>query len=109
VGVEGGRAVGANDPQVLESVVIGDTVDVVKDQCQLTIPPAITLATELTTGLLETVRQQTLLQASAGVTRVLYQHFLERRRRLPVCFAPICIGVEMRRGDAPDIVNPVPE
>jgi hypothetical protein len=49
VRIEAGRAVRAQDPQILQPVVVAYAVDVIEDQADPAALPVLTLPTELTT------------------------------------------------------------
>jgi hypothetical protein len=66
MGFERGRAVRADDAEVLEPVVVVDPVDVVQDQRQRAPPRELALAAELAATLLEAFGVQPLLQVPAG-------------------------------------------
>jgi hypothetical protein len=56
VRVERGGAVGTDDAEVLEAVVVADPVDVIEDQRHAAVTPQLPLTAQLTDRLLETGR-----------------------------------------------------
>ena len=76
--VERGIAVGADDSQILEPVVVGHAVDVVEDQRHVALVPVLVLAAELAHPVLELRVVETLLQIAAVVRRVFDEHLVER-------------------------------
>jgi hypothetical protein len=104
VRVERRRAVGAEDPQVLEPVVVADAVDVVEDQRHPRPAPLLVLAAELAALRLEPDVIQTLLELGAVVTAVLDEHLFERNRRARSLACPLAsdfASIEVGRRDAP--------
>jgi len=67
VRVERGRAIGADDAEVLETVVVADPIDVVEDQRHPAATPQLVLTAELTYGPLQVRRVQPVLQVVAAV------------------------------------------
>jgi hypothetical protein len=51
--LESGRTVGAEDPEVLDPVVVRDTIDVVENHAHDLAPPELALAAALADRLLE--------------------------------------------------------
>ena len=69
--IEGSRTVRADDPEILDAIVVGNPVDVIKDQGHRTAAPEFSLAALLTLSLLVTLGKQALLQLAAGIRRAL--------------------------------------
>jgi hypothetical protein len=88
VSVQRGGAVGAEDPQVLEAVVVRDAVDVIDDQRHALAPPKLTLAALLAAALLEPLAEETLLEVLAAVRRVADEDLGDRDRLSAVRRAP---------------------
>src|SRR3954453_4138540 len=70
-----GRAVGANDSQVLDAVVVPDPIDVVEDQAHPLPLPDLALSADLTDRLLDTFVVEPLFQVATAVARVHHQDF----------------------------------
>jgi hypothetical protein len=84
----------AHDPQVLESVVIVDTVDVVENEARAMSSPLLALAAELADARLEAGLVEAPFQRLAGVRRAFDEDRLEWDR-----FA-VKVGTDVRvRGE----------
>ncbi len=104
VRVERRRAVRAEDPQVLEPVVVADAVDVVEDQRHPAAAPLLVLAAELAALRPEAGVEEPLLELGAVVAAVLDEDPLERDRRArspPRTLAQHVARVEVGGRDAP--------
>lgn len=108
VRIEGRGAVRADHPQVLEPVVVPDSVDVVQDQCHAAPPPVLVLTAELADRLDEPGCEQPRLQIASRVARVLNKDAFERSRAGEISI-PRAAGVEVIGRDLPDPVHPAPE
>jgi formate hydrogenlyase subunit 4 len=64
--------VGTDNPQVLNSIVISNTIDVVEDHCHALTAPELILAAHLAAWFLQTLLQQTPLQILARTGGVLH-------------------------------------
>jgi hypothetical protein len=102
MGLEGRRAVRAYDPQVLEPVVVGNSVDVVEDQCHRLTSPELTLPTKLALRLFDPLREQASLQMSTVVRRARDEQFGERPWRPVERLAPDGVLIEVVRRYAPE-------
>ena len=78
--IERRGAVGTDDPEVLESVVVRDAVDVVEDHRHRRATPPLTLAAELTDPLLESGFVQSFLELTAIERRAVDQDLGQRPR-----------------------------
>ena len=103
VGVERGRAVRAQDPQVLQAVVVADAVDVVEDQAHRPSTPQLALAADLTARRLQPLAVETVLQMVAAVRRALDHDLFERPRPTPQARALRGARIEMVGLDGPPI------
>jgi hypothetical protein len=101
--IEGRSAVRANDPQVLQAVVIGDSIDVIEDQRHRPSPPVFALAAHLAASLLQIFEIKSLLQLVPWVVRISDQHLLEWRSRFRGCPSRRCAGIEVVRRDLPPL------
>src|SRR5215218_3310133 len=103
VRVERRRAVRADDPEVLKSVVVGDTIDVVENQRHVVASPLLSLAAELALAPLETVAIEAAFQLAAVVGRVLNEDLAERasRSRVRPATSLCAVWVEVRDRDIP--------
>jgi len=63
--VKCGCAVRTDNPQVLESVIVGDSVYVIQDERHPTTPPALVLPTQLAPSLLDTLLKKSALEMSS--------------------------------------------
>jgi hypothetical protein len=99
MGVEGRRAVGADDPEILKAVVVGSPVDVVKDQCHPPAVPRLALSTELAASLLDPFIEETELQMVPGIGGIANEDLVERTRDIGVSqhFSTYGIRVEVAR------------
>ena len=70
-------AVRADDLEVLEAVVVGPAVDVVKDERHLAAAPVLSLAAELAATLLQAGLVQALLEMASVVGTAGHEHFFE--------------------------------
>jgi hypothetical protein len=75
---QGRGAVRAEDPQVLETVVVMDPVDVIEDHRDALPAPGFILSAELTSWPLEPSVVQALFEMAPGVARTLDQDPLKR-------------------------------
>jgi hypothetical protein len=73
-----GGAVRAQDPQVLEPVVVRDPIDVVEDQRQARAAPLLALAAVLTATRFDAFLVQTCLDRAATGARPLHEQVLQR-------------------------------
>ncbi len=64
VGLEGGGTVRTDDAEILEAVVISDTIDVVENQRHPVAAPAFVLPAELADALLDAFLEETILEVS---------------------------------------------
>jgi hypothetical protein len=80
MGLECRRAVRADDPQVLEPVVVENAVDVVEDHRHRLPSPELALPAKLAPRLLDPLREQASLQMSTLVRRMRDEEFGERPR-----------------------------
>jgi hypothetical protein len=101
VRVQRGGAVRADDPEVLQAVVVRYTVDVIEDQPESAAPPQLALSAELTNRLLEPSFVEPFLETGARETRVLDEDL--RERLAPADTGPTQAGVwvEVIGRDAP--------
>jgi hypothetical protein len=76
--IERGVAVRADDPKVLEPVVVRGTIDVVEDQRHTSTLPKLALAAELADRFLQPRSKQPLLEMPTWITGVLHEHLLQR-------------------------------
>ena len=76
MGVERGRAVRADNPQVLEPVVVGDSIYVIQDERHPTAHPFLILPTQLALSLLDPFLEQSGLEMSARVGRTFDQNLI---------------------------------
>jgi hypothetical protein len=98
-------AIGADDLEVLDPIVVWNAVDVVEDQRHQTTPPQFVLAALLATALLEALAEEALLELAARVCRIDYQHLLKRDRRLMEVADRGATRIEMIGRDPPDLVD----
>jgi len=101
VGVERRRAVGADDAEVRDAVVVRHAVDVIEDQGERATAPQLALTAELATRRLDALGEQTTLQVAAVVRRVLDEQVGEGRRGSAQGFSPDCVLVEVLDADRP--------
>src|SRR4051794_4890126 len=99
--VERGVAVRADDPQVPEPVVVMHAVDVVEDQGHAAPAPRLALTAQLTAPVLDPLREEALLEASAWIRGAFDQRLGQRqggsRERRPASR----VRVEVVDRDAP--------
>lgn len=103
--VESRSTVGTDDLQILETVVVGDAIEMVEDQRHPPASPHFVLAAQLTLARLQTLLEQPSLEMHARVSRSFDQDeaqgdgsFLER-------VVASAIGVEMIGGNLPDLLD----
>jgi hypothetical protein len=75
---EGGSAVGTENAQILEPMVVGHAVDVIEDQRHSPAAPDLFLAAFLAPPLLHPLAEEALFQLTARVSRALDHDALER-------------------------------
>jgi len=80
MGVERGVAVRAQDPEVLEPVVVVDAVDVVQDERHPAAAPELALAADLALWMLQAFGEQPALQVTAVIRGPLDEHVAQRNR-----------------------------
>jgi hypothetical protein len=102
MGFECRRAVRADDPQVLEPVVVENPVDVVEDQRHRLPSPELTLPAKLASRLLDPLREQASLQMSTVVRRMRDEEFRERSRWPVQRFASDGVLIEVVGRDSPE-------
>jgi hypothetical protein len=100
VGLERGGAIGADDAKVRQAVVVGNAVDVIKDQRHRAAAPQLALPTQLALPCLESRVIKALLQVAAVLRGVDDEDLVEWRGRAErrVCGRPV--RLEMVSGDA---------
>ncbi|MDQ3608794.1 MAG: hypothetical protein M3459_07830 [Actinomycetota bacterium] len=103
MGVERGVAIRTDDAQVLESVVVSDTVDVIEDKRHASAVPQLAEAADLTSGRLQPLGKQPSLEMVAGISRVLDHDLGQRNRRLLDRGALHRVRIEVRRRDCPKL------
>jgi len=77
VRVKGRGTVGTNDPQVLDAIVVGDSVDVIEDQRHARAAPLFILAAKLAFAAFHALGIEALLQVAARVGGAFNQDLLE--------------------------------
>jgi hypothetical protein len=102
VRLEGRRAVGADDAQVRESIVIRDAIDVVEDQSERPAAPHLPLTADLTTPLLDPLGEKPAFEVTAVIGGVFDEKFGQRCRRAVQRLASYRLGVEVVRADPPE-------
>jgi hypothetical protein len=80
VGLERGRAVWADHPEILEAVVRGDPVYVIEDQGHRAPLPSLVLSTKLTLSVLKSGLEQPLFEVPTVVGGSLYENLVEADR-----------------------------
>ncbi len=95
VGIEGRCAVRTDDAEVLEAVVVSDTVDVIEDERHLAPAPCAALTAELAGRQLQAGLVEAFLQVPAAVRRALDENLVQRCCSAPACRSPSGIRVEM--------------
>jgi hypothetical protein len=76
--VERGVAVRADDPEVLEPVVVVHAVHVVEDQGHAAPAPRLALAAQLAAAVLDPLREEALLEAPARIRGAFDQRLGQR-------------------------------
>src|SRR5207247_1763104 len=99
VRVERRVAVRAQDPEVLEAIVVPDAVGVVEDKRHPLPSPLLALATELALSLLDALGEEASLEAAALIGRTLDEDLGERQGLAPRRASPAPVEVIGR--DAP--------
>ena len=95
MGIERRRAVGADDPQILEAMVVPDPIYVIEDQRHPPALPVLVLSTQLADAGLQALSIKTILEISPAVARAFHHHLF--KRNLPSPAAP----AEVIGGNAP--------
>ena len=99
------RAVRADDPDVLDPVVVSRSVHVVENQAHSATTPDLPLATDFADRPLQPRLIEAGLEIAARVSRSLHEDLVQRNRlirsseRLPVGRP----GIEVVRGDLPSV------
>jgi hypothetical protein len=101
VSVERRRAVGADDAEILEPVVVRHAVDVIEDQGERATVPELALTAELAPWRLDALGEQTPLQVAAVVRRVLDEELGEGSGDSTQGLPPDRVLVEVRDADSP--------
>jgi hypothetical protein len=95
VGVERRGAIRADDPKVLEPVIVAPPVDVIEDQRHAPPLPFLSLTAQLAPPCLEPLREETLLELDPREGRPLDEDLGERDRDLSIALE--CRGAGRRR------------
>ncbi len=101
--IERSGAVGTNDAQVLESIVVADPVRVVEDESHPPPTPDFALAAYFANRLLDPLVIKAELEIAPRIGRIPNEDVLERLALLPLAksFSARRIRIEMLRRDAP--------
>lgn len=78
VRIESRRAIGANDPKILQPVVIPDSVDVIENHRHRLASPHLAQTAKLTLRLLQASCEKAMLEMVTGVSRALDEDLSER-------------------------------
>jgi hypothetical protein len=100
VSVEGRRAVRADDPEVVEPVVVSYAVDMVKDQPHPPAAPGVALSAQLAPGDLHALVIEALLEAASAVRRPLDEDLFQWDAGTPPAFTGGRVLIEVVGRDA---------
>lgn len=95
MGVKAGGAVRADDPQVLETVVVANAIDMIEDEANLAPVPPLALTAQLAPALLQPSLIQSPFQARAAVGRPNYEDLIKRNPLISPAFTGGGIRIEM--------------